>query len=740
MYFVGAATVVAMTGSSAFLWQLPASERYPLGFFIGAGIWHLLLFFFGLAGLYVWPVMATMTIAVAAASIPHLATCLQAASRSFPRGSILRDPDTRARIAIGLGVACVAAAFVLIRGLYPLGGHDYYMHYFSYLTEVARSGSLRPNAVWYHFYDSKGLSLFFLAMILTDPTAPGLVSALFVGVGACTVYAMLRYATGARLISLCGGLLYIIFFVIGNDELEKQHIPAGISLLGVVWISLRFVFLERTQRSVWVVALCAATVTTILITVELALLIVLYVAGFLIWFSWRRDWRRAIDAIGVISAVTLYVAALCGLNYAYTGLPLEHLLIEAWPFADVSRLRDWGVLYEVLRLHEAFSDLATTALDPTSASMMVAPHLPWSWRLISTFAEYLRLTVWWPLVIPAALFLPWRLWDGTARRLATAPYLRTLAALSWFFLCVVIMAVLAGRTEIDSFYRAMSLAYPFPLCLFLLMWHLALDPRGRSIASIPNLARVGITVGALTLSWPYASRLLARPELSWNGAQKIVSNSLSLATGRFSLMDAYQNQLGWIAKHDTGGIVPGIVMPWKIAGPRTPILSFHIHAYCMLPDCYVVMPVTFRLGKHWQTPYIVYSESPARAAEQLRADGVNFFFISMDLPYHGFGIYGITPLFSPQVIRQYLAVRWTDGHNYLLSWPGPDTTPIDEKFMAFYTKVHEADRRRDGVENLRRISLINREIFDYMEKHARDPRPFALPWCMNCSRLPRLSD
>jgi hypothetical protein len=619
------------------------------------------------------------------------------------------------------------------------------MHYFSYLTEVVRSGSLQPNAVWYHFYISKGLSLFFLGMILTDPIAPSLVTTVFAGFGTCIVYAILRHATGNRLLPLCGAFLYVLFFAVGNDELEKQHVTTAVLSLAMLWTSIRLLD-QGANRRPWIIALSASVITIILITVELGLLIVIYLAGFVAWFLWRRDWRKAIEPLGVASITALSVVAILALNYAYTGLPHVHLLLEAWPYADLNRLRDWGVLQPVISLHFAVTNLASSVNHATS---IFAPAQLWSWSFAQTLAEYFRLALWWPLLVPAVLFLPWQLRNHAARQLLSSRYLAAFLALCWFSICILAVAIAAGTAEATSFTRLMSLAYPVSLCLILLLWHIALHPLGRTSTHWLHLVRVATACATLVVLWPLASHWTERPELSWSteyrgnhgvGLKTIFASGWSFFSGRFSLKDAYQNQLGWEGKHPTGGIWPGIEEPWRIVGRHTPIVAFHIHAYCMLPDCNVVIPPNaFRLGRQWRTPYVATVEPADRAAEQLHSDGVDYFFISMDLPFFPF----FNVLFSSQEIRRHLAVRWTDGRNYLLTWPGSDTTPIDDKFMDFYTKVQGAvpDKstgQEATVTPCERQMTDECAIFHHLERHAANMRPFALPWCLNCAGLPQI--
>src|SRR5262249_40672654 len=131
-------------------------------------------------------------------------------------------------------LACVVALFIAVKGLYPAGGHDYYTHYFYYYMSVLRHESLLPNEVWYHFYYSKGAGLYFLAMLLSDPLAPQLVTTAFIAAGALTVGVMLERAAPGTLFPWLGASLYIAFLIYtpgppeslrhgGWGDLEKLH-------------------------------------------------------------------------------------------------------------------------------------------------------------------------------------------------------------------------------------------------------------------------------------------------------------------------------------------------------------------------------------------------------------------------------------------------------------------------------------------------------------------------------------
>ncbi|HKF94276.1 MAG TPA: hypothetical protein VKB96_06680, partial [Gammaproteobacteria bacterium] len=100
----------------------------------------------------------------------------------------------------------------------------------------------------------------------------------------------------------------------------------------------------------------------------------------------------------------------------------------------------------------------------------------------------------------------------------------------------------------------------------------------------------------------------------------------------------------------------------------TLIWSFHVHSYCVQPDCNVRHFGPYLLSKSWPT---VLFGTPKEAREALQRDGLNYFFYSHDLAVSDLLLNAA--LFSPDEIADNLAIAWTDGANYLLTWPGPDT-------------------------------------------------------------------
>lgn len=722
IYAVGAAATTMIFGRGGFF-DLPAWERYPVGFLSGAGIGHVVMFALGSAGLDIKPVAVGLALAVMVLSIPHLAACLRGAADAISLR--FQQKENIAPVAmVALALVAVLAAFLLAKGLYPAGGHDYYNHYFQFYKRVVETGSIQPNDVWYQFYYSKGLGLFFLAMLLTDPLAPQLVATAFIGTGAAIVFAFLRRTTSARLLPVIGAVLYILLLIYtpgphdnmvqgGWGDLEKPHEIMAVMILGLVWIAYRIFDDAVGPLGPWQLALHATIAGVAIVTLPMAVISGAYMAVYVLWFAVWRDGKilRPLAA-GVTTALCLLVAL--AVNYAYTGLALDEAILYLWPITDLRRLAHWGVLFEVVELHRAHTGL-------------LANRVPWSWSTLPLTFKFLRLELLWPLAAGPLLVIAYLLRNAASRerlyRSFNAPAWRALA----LFAIIVIMAALfgGGRAQPISFYRLSSFSFGPMLCAALLLWHFDFDERcrakaARSLALTMMMALAGSGYAA-------AAQRDKVAEICGN-LSKIFANARHLWRGEFSLKDAYQNQQGWPGRMPWGGIYPGVETAWRIVSPGTRIWSFHIHSYCMLPDCNLQGFMSFRFSRNWAS---VYFGTPERAAAVLKSEGLDYFFFSTELRLED--TLPHAPLFSPKVIGQYLAVRWTDGTSYLLTWPGPDTKPIDQHFIDAYAKAaaESSIYRAFPYEQWRNIA-------GYIDLHRQNLQPFFLPWCTTCDNLPRI--
>jgi hypothetical protein len=168
--------------------SIQGAPKYAAGFFAGAAAWTLLMLLLGYLGLYTRTIAFLVTVPVVAASSRHFHQTMRVLFAYLRK---LR----RRNIAI-FALATIAIVFglllMMVKGLYPAGGHDYFTHYHYYLLSVLKHQDLWPNEVWYHYYYDKAMGLFFLAMLLTDPLAPSLATACFVAATGIALFDLVR--------------------------------------------------------------------------------------------------------------------------------------------------------------------------------------------------------------------------------------------------------------------------------------------------------------------------------------------------------------------------------------------------------------------------------------------------------------------------------------------------------------------------------------------------------------------
>ena len=696
---------------------LPAWERYPLLFLIGAGVWHVALFPVGLAGFYNHGVAYAMTLAVMVFSLPHMARCLSVSR--LPK--ILSWHNTLVYVLL-----FVTGLFLITKGTYPAGGHDYYNHYFQFYKRVIETGSTLPNDVWYHFYYCKGAGLYFIAMLLTDPLAPQLVTSVFFLTGGCIVYAMAKRHCTTAALPLVAVILYVLFFIYtpgpspvarhgGWGDLEKIHELTTAFIFGIVWLATQLFVRSGKDARPWILALHLSILSVVLMTATLAVLLGVFMGGLVLLALAYGNKTAARDFFFAGASTVLALIAVFAINYHYTGLPLDQTLLFFWKWSNLAKVESLGWLHEII----AFNQDLTGIRDNLT--------VPWSWDVVPLMAIFLRLDVWGYFLLGSLLALViaahnrtvfWRsickpVQSLKALRLRAIPVIYPLLIV--FALAVVSVLTLGGgRAQAISSCRLSSFSYGPMLILTLLLWDKALLAIRHDAASARRISmRIAIALFSLAMWVTWSSAL----NISL-GRLLILRNAERLWVGAYSLKDAYQNQQGWPGRMPWGGIYPGIEEPWRIAGPHTRIWSMHVHSYCMLPDCNMQGIKSFRFSSQWEN---IYLGTPEAAISQLKSEGLNYFFFSSELQLAD-TLPG-APLFAPENIKNYLGIRWSDGTSYLLTWLGSaDTRPIDDGFLTAYNAAILRDRKAAFD------APLWREVSKRIHEHPGDLTPITLPW------------
>ena len=248
----------------------------------------------GYLGLYTRTIAMLVTIPLVAVSVGSLRDALRSVHLYLQQ---LRRRDA---ITIMLTVLMIACGLILmmVKGLYPAGGHDYFTHYHYYFLSVLKHQNLWPNEVWYHYYYDKAMGLFFLAMLLTDPLGPSLATACFVTATAIAIFDLVRRSdSGRTAFPYVAVILYFILFTFtpssglyaghgGWGDFQKPHETSSAFLIAILWMSVRLIGAPGGHQRMWWFGAAACAFVIASVTFVSALLCGLFF-GMLVVGFWR---------------------------------------------------------------------------------------------------------------------------------------------------------------------------------------------------------------------------------------------------------------------------------------------------------------------------------------------------------------------------------------------------------------------------------------------------------------------
>jgi hypothetical protein len=643
--------------------ELGVLERLALGFFSGTGVWHVAMLVLGCLDLYTVPVAIAVTLPLVILSyVPARA----AACDIYHAVITLRDLDGLDWLLLALAAVSIIV-LLLVKGLYPGGGHDYFTHYFYYLQAVIERGGLWPNDVWYHYYYDKGAGLVFLGILLTDLLAPQLVTFTFMAAAGLAFFLLLRRIAPATLWPLAGTVLFLFVYIYtpgaavlysmngGWGDFEKLHEINAALVIAIVWMTIEALTNKDRKQILWSIAAASTIVCAVLVNITIAIYLGGFFALLALCSAVSRRIASALVCLGLGSVAGVLLIALLIINQGTTGLANDQGISFFWNFANFEKLASWGALPFVIVAHH-------------DIQQMVAATPPFSIHTVIFLTESFRFDLVLPMVIGGAIIaLPAIIHSRWNRNVITAAMVLVSAAL--IFLAV---ALFAGREQQVSFYRYASFATPLAIAIGVLSWSV---PSGDN--RISRFARSG-PVAVLVLLLCLILDLYPAPTI---GA---LNRALHFVSGRYSIDTAYSTQYGPPPRQEWSAIYAGARGSYGVVGPGTPIWSFHIHTYCMLPDCLVESYPSFLMTHHWER---VMFGTPDEAEQTLHTAHLDYFLFTREddirdpLP--------LSPLFSADNIGQFLGIRWTDGTTSLLTWLGPGVTPLDRAWIADYRQAVE---------------------------------------------------
>ena len=670
IYAPGAA-IAALRMSSDERAALTSPERAVLGFGIGIGIWHVVMLILGLLGLYYWSLMVGLCLVVLVASSRHFANTAIDQWRTLAVGfaELRQGRTTPEQIGVIL-IGAAAAWLLLLRGLFPGGGGDYYTHYFYYYLEVLNNHGLTPNDVWYHYYYSKGSGLAFLGMLLTDPEAPALTTY------PCVVFAAVAIATLAARMApnslwpAAGAFVYLFYYLVsfsadGGGQFQKDHEEVAALVALTAWA---LCMERRAAPGPFRIMAAATAIAAALVTPPIAILLGFFVGLLAVWSMVRRRWSDMWGYGAVVAAIASAVLAVFVVSYLQTGLASDQALDLMLRFADPARLDRWGVIPQIIAV--AWIRDNYLQWEP-----------PFGWATLQEIMDFMRLRFLWPLltgpIICVAVlrmsgaFAGWRLRaprDAKSAALTGQTVLRLVALVA----LLAAVAVLAGRAQSYSFARLSSFFVPVLVMLGIAgsVWGLGWPLKRRDDAVLRLAVPAILLVGSL-VAW--------QAHAHWTSPfRRESANVMRFLVGRYSLAEAYSRANSMYA---FGAINPGALAAAQQLPYGTPIWSTNVDSYCMAPGCLIESVISFKMSGRLDE---ILGGDPDLAKQRLQEAGLNYFLFMKD--YRMVDLLPFSRLFAPETIGRYLGVKWSDGSTYLLTWIGPDTTPIGPAFLDAYTR------------------------------------------------------
>lgn len=618
------------------------AEVLLLSFFCGATLYGLAFVLLGYSGLIGFPSALILTAPVILfASGPSVELGRSAWIRMSTAYRGLRGPQAWVRVLLVWCTALSGVLIILSRGLYPgQTTNDVWEHYLHYYRDVLASGSIGPHPTWYHFHQSKGAGLFFLAGALSDELSPQLVSTCFIVAAGFITYRVLKRFTGDPSWSLLG---VTMFFTTYRGDFFKHHDVLTGYLAFLVWATVEIAFRTgKPRRALAIVLTLVAFYVGFYLPMGSAI-----IAGFWVALqlsaalvpSWRGHCRPLLPALG---ALLIGVASTMALNYAATGLAEVVPISLFWTLADVERFDSvFGLSSMASFLHNAGSQLDVSQ--------------PMKYWLLQVF-RYHHWGVFFPEGIAgltgiAAVVSLWRTRSLRLPRDMGYP--------------LVVLGTFVGTALLFSLVvRSVSLARLYAFTIPLMTIVTVLLNRAVVITLCTRLVRPwaslfllsGLAVLAVGQTLWYSDYSRAGVTRQWLSSFFIGRHSMADVMIRndalfkqhvkLDVVTAMRQQVGRDAailnlSHDPG---PGNAFPGAglVGGPSHSFGPKHLSAV---------------LGP------------PEEACAVLQRQGLNYFLF--DLRNRPSSPLAFSPLFRPENVSKFLRVLYQSDDSYLLTWRNP---------------------------------------------------------------------
>ena len=684
--------------------ELTTLDEIIVSFFLGVGLLQILLFIVGLMGYYSFMPMFLGSLIFLVIGYPSFCRILYSSLENLTSFYLIKASSGKIVVYSALIAIFSVSAVCLIfsKGLFPGGGGDYFVHYFPYYMEVIEQGGLAPNDIWYHFYNSKGASLVFYTVSLTDPHAPQLVSLCLFAGSVLVLYSLISKMAEDSSWSWVGITIYVSGLIYTFEktiplgywaEFQKQHILTASLLAGIFWMVVQLYLLTPSKRGSWSILICIVCIGLYILRPQFAPLLIIFLGILGLVAFIQRQWQKLyiLIGLGVFSVSTLL--AILGLNYVMTGLAEVTPFRVFWRFANQEMFSQWVSPYLMVLLGLGSSPSLGEFSQFNAETLSKLKVIPVIFRLDRIQQVLFFISVLWAIILATIAPNDFRSLtpkkstylgdikiffgkinkkinnenhedDHKMYKNNTMNSIYIILKLVGVFLLSSVMVMLLVINQLVSLYRLYVFVFLFVIILTVIGYLFTLDCLFFNIFVRKNKSRI-ISFFAIFISIICLFNYISEIPLDY------LNNRLNFALGNTSIANAYQTQkASW---------EPGIEAR-KIVGSSEKIWSSQVTGkYCMSPGCHLETFFSYSMGKDWHKIVLEDAETSKKLLQQ---QGLNYFLIDTTEAF--FDVLPHSELFSPDKIDRNLQSLWTDGDVYLLTWPTSQTKPLQKKFRLQY--------------------------------------------------------
>ena len=234
--------------------------------------------------------------------------------------------------------------FLVSRVLFiPVPDWNIWEHYLQYYQKVNELGSIMPNDLWHHFFNTKGSGLSFLCVSLADVFSVQLVSGIFVTMTGIILFALLYKNLKSLSLGLFGTIIFFLYFY--GDARDGALFRVHAVIMGYISFMLWCVCHLQSQDDA--ILKNAAYVSVISTTIYLGFYqpiitcILFMTAGLMIFINTK--WHCYIntkDLILIIGLASFGTILVFLINYLITGIYEITPMSFFWTLANKEKAKN----------------------------------------------------------------------------------------------------------------------------------------------------------------------------------------------------------------------------------------------------------------------------------------------------------------------------------------------------------------------------------------------------------------